>query len=106
MLNTQYIFALLNGLYWTFYSDPFHTVGWQALGASSSRSTGGATQTIMLVFDFMLQTHALMDVVCGLLHLGDIDIPLMQAKDFIPECCNISVDAAIPPFIEMMFLFR
>lgn len=63
-----------------------------------------ATQTILLGFDFMLQTHAVMDVGCGLLHLGDIDIPLMQAKDFIPECCNISmsVDATIPPFSEMI----
>ena len=64
----------------------------------------GATQTILLGFDFMLLTHAVMDAGRGLLHLGDIDIPLMQASDFIPECCDISmsVEAAIPPFSEMI----
>jgi len=64
----------------------------------------GATQAILLGFDFMLQARAVMDVGRGLLHLGDVDIPLMHATDFIPECCYISmsVDAIIPPFSEMI----
>ena len=65
----------------------------------------GATQPILLGFDFMLQSHAVMDVGGAVLHLGhDIRVPLMKATEFIPECCNISlsVDATVPPFSEMI----
>ena len=64
----------------------------------------GATRAILLGMDFMRLTHAIMDIGRGLLHLGDIDIPLLQATDFIPECCNVSmsVDATVPPFSEMI----
>ncbi len=49
-------------------------------------------------------THAIMDTGQGLLCLRDVEIPLLHANDFIPECCNISmsVNATIPPFSEMI----
>lgn len=63
----------------------------------------GATQSILLGFDFMRQTHAVMNVGCGVLTIDGINIPLLQATDFIPKCCNISmfVEATVPPFSEM-----
>lgn len=35
----------------------------------------------------MRQTHVVMNVGCGVLSIADI--PLLQATDFIPECCNL-----------------
>lgn len=73
------------------YKQTVHVVQW-------------ATRAILLGFDFVWQTRAIMDVGRGLLSNGDINIPLLQATDFIPECCNISMstDATVPPFSEMI----
>lgn len=64
----------------------------------------GATQAILLGFDFMLQTHAIMDVGRELLSMGEINSPLLLATDFIPKRCNISMsaDATVTPFSEMI----
>ena len=106
VLNTQYMYArAVNG-------QLLDTLGPVALpinlGGKSCEQTvhvvRGATEAILLGFDFMRQTHAIMDVGRGLLSIGDVNIPLLQATDFIPKCCNISVstDATVPPFSEMI----
>ena len=106
VLNTQYMYArAVNG-------QLLDTLGTVALpiklgGRSYERAVHvvqGATQAILLGFDFMRQTHAIMDVGRGLLSMGDINIPLLQATDLIPMCSNISMstDATVPPFSEMI----
>lgn len=68
----------------------------------------GATQDILLGFDFMRQTCMIMDVGRGLLCIGDSDIPLLRARDFIPQCCNVSMsmNATVPPFSEVIVPVR
>lgn len=91
VLNTQYTYArAVNGQ----LLDTLGTVTLPIkLGSESYEQTvhvvRGATQAILLGFDFMLQTHAIMDVGRGLLSMGEINIPLLQATDFIPKCCNM-----------------
>ena len=63
--------------------------------------SGWATQAILLGFDFMRQTHVIIDVGHRLLNMGEINIPVLQATDFIPKCCNIA-DAIVPRFSEMI----
>lgn len=65
----------------------------------------GATQAILLGFDFMRQNRAIIDVGLGLLCIIGVDIPLLWDADVIPLCCNVSlfIDATVPPFSEMVF---
>lgn len=106
VLNTQYMFACaVNG-------QLLDTLGTVALpielgGRSYEQNVHvvwGATQDILLGFDFMRQTCVIMDVGRGLLCIGDSNIPLLRASDFIPQCCNVSMsmNATVPPFSEVI----
>lgn len=110
VLNTQYMFArAVNG-------QLLDTLGTVALPIGlGSRSyvqnvhvVRGATQDIFLGSDFMWQTRAIMDVGRGFLCIGDSDIPLLRARDFIPQCCNVSMsmNATVPPFSEVIVPVR
>ncbi|CAL9692089.1 unnamed protein product [Knipowitschia caucasica] len=64
----------------------------------------GATQRVLLGFDYLSEFHAVLDVGHSVLHLGGVVIPLLHANDLIPRCCNItmSTDVIIPPYCEMV----
>lgn len=68
----------------------------------------GATQTVLLGWDFLSQHHAILNTGDSILMLRGIEIPLLQTADLIPECCNISMsaDVTVPALSEMIVPVR
>lgn len=64
----------------------------------------GSTQTALLGLDFLVPNRALLDYAHGVLQLWNTEVPLLCSKDWIPECCNVSIATAttLPPLSEML----
>ncbi|XP_076863392.1 zinc finger protein 800a isoform X1 [Brachyhypopomus gauderio] len=62
------------------------------------------TQAVLLGWDFLVKSHALLDIANARLQLWGATIPLLTGKDLTPVCCNVSVATAMafPSLSEVM----
>lgn len=50
-----------------------------------------STQDVLLGLDFLAEKHALLDFDQRVLWLWDVCVPLLQGRDLVPGCCNVSL---------------